>query len=67
MNDQSIIHIALTYLVVINVVTFFVYAIDKAASKPGQNQARLSFAVREQARPKVKWKAKTRKKGEVLR
>ena len=29
MNDQSIIHIALTYLVVINVVTFFVYGIDK--------------------------------------
>ena len=28
MNDQTIIHIALTYLAVINVVTFFVYGID---------------------------------------
>ena len=33
MNDQSIIHIALTYLAVINVVTFFVYGIDKWKAK----------------------------------
>ena len=33
MSDQSIIHIALTYLVVINVVTFFVYGIDKWKAK----------------------------------
>ena len=71
MNDISLLHIALIYLAVIrssfarllpkgrkNVVTFFVYGIDKAASKRGQGQARLSYAEREQARPKVKWKAK---------
>ena len=61
MSDQSIIHIALIYLAVINVVTFFVYGIDKAASKRGQSQTRLSSAEREQARPKVKWKAKKSK------
>ena len=33
MNDQSIIHIALTYLAVINVVTFFVNGIDKWKAK----------------------------------
>ena len=33
MSDQNIIHIALTYLVVINVVTFFVYGIDKWKAK----------------------------------
>jgi len=33
MSDQSIIHIALTYLVVINVVVFFVYGIDKWKAK----------------------------------
>ena len=33
MSDQSIIHIALTYLAVINVVTFFVYGIDKWKAK----------------------------------
>ena len=33
MSDQSIIHIALTYLVVINIVTFFVYGIDKWKAK----------------------------------
>ena len=48
----------LYYLIVINVVTFLVYGIDKAASKRGQSQTRLSYAEREQARPKVKWKAK---------
>ena len=29
MNDQNYLHIALIYLVIINVVTFFVYGIDK--------------------------------------
>jgi len=48
----------LYYLIVINVVTFTVYGIDKAASKRGQSQTRLSYAEREQARPKVKLKAK---------
>lgn len=33
MSDQSIIHIALTYLAVINVMTFFVYGIDKWKAK----------------------------------
>ncbi len=60
-------HVVLIYLAVIrsnlfacqikNVVTFFMYGIDKAASKRGQNQTRLSFAEREQARTKSKWKA----------
>ena len=48
----------LYYLIVINIVTFLVYGIDKAASKRGQSQTRLSYAKRKQARPKVKWKAK---------
>jgi uncharacterized membrane protein YsdA (DUF1294 family) len=61
MNDISLLYIALVYLAVINVVTFFVYGIDKAASKRGQSQTRLSYAEREQARPKVKWKAKKSK------
>jgi uncharacterized membrane protein YsdA (DUF1294 family) len=49
------IKILLYYLIAINVVTFFVYGIDKfkAASKRGQSQARLSFAERKQFRPKV--------------
>lgn len=33
MNDLNIMHIALVYLVVINVVTFFVYGIDKRKAK----------------------------------
>lgn len=33
MSDQSIIHFALTYLAVINVMTFFVYGIDKWKAK----------------------------------
>ena len=33
MNDQSYLHIALIYLAVINVVTFFVYGIDKWKAK----------------------------------
>ena len=45
-------------LIVLNIVTFLVYGIDKAASKRGQSQTRLSYAERKQARPKVKWKAK---------
>ena len=48
----------LYYLIVSNIVTFLVYGIDKAASKRGQSQTRLSYAERKQARPKVKWKAK---------
>ena len=50
----------LYYLIVINVVTFLVYGIDKwkAVNQRGQNQTRLSYAERKQARPKVKWKAK---------
>ena len=45
------------YLLAINVVTFFVYGIDKAASKRGQSQTRLSYAERKQSRTKSKWKA----------
>ena len=33
MNDQSYLHIVLIYLAVINVVTFFVYGIDKWKAK----------------------------------
>ena len=33
MNDQSYLHIALIYLAVINVVTFFMYGIDKWKAK----------------------------------
>ena len=33
MNDQSLLHIALIYLAVINVVTFFMYGIDKWKAK----------------------------------
>jgi len=61
MNDQSLLHIALIYLAAINVVTFLMYGVDKAASKRGQSQARLSYAEREQARTKSKWKAKKSK------
>ena len=50
----------LYYLIVINVVTFLVYGIDKwkAVSQRGQSQTRMSYAERKQARPKVKLKAK---------
>jgi len=48
----------LHFLIVINVVTFLVYGIDKAASKRGQSQTRLSYAERKQARPKVKYTKK---------
>ena len=33
MNDQNYLHIALIYLVIINVVTFFMYGIDKWKAK----------------------------------
>jgi len=33
MNDQSLLHIALIYLVIINVATFFMYGIDKWKAK----------------------------------
>ena len=33
MNDHSLLHIALIYLAVINVVTFFIYGIDKWKAK----------------------------------
>ena len=46
----------LYYLIVITIVTFLVYGIDKAASKRGQSQTRLSYAERKQPRPKVKAK-----------
>ena len=48
----------LYYLIVINVVTFLVYGIDKwkAVNQRGQNQTRLSYAERKQPRPKVKAK-----------
>ena len=48
--------IALIYLALINVVTFFTYGVDKskAASKRGQVQTGLSHAERKQARTKFK-------------
>ena len=53
-------NVLLYYLTTINVVTFLVYGCDKvmAVSQRGQSQTRLSYAEREQARPKVKLKAK---------
>ena len=36
MNDISLLHIALIYLAVVNVVTFFVYGIDKWRSTSGR-------------------------------
>ena len=33
MNDHSLLHIALIYLAVVNVVTFFIYGIDKWKAK----------------------------------
>jgi len=33
MNTQNVLHLALIYLVIINVVTFFVYGIDKWKAK----------------------------------
>ena len=61
MKDLSLLHIALIYLAVINVVTFFMYGVDKAASKRGQSRTCSSYAECEQARTKSKWKAKKSK------
>ena len=46
------------YLIVLNIVTFFVYGIDKwkAVSQRGQSQTRLCSAERKQARTKSKAK-----------
>ena len=54
MKDLSLLHIFLIYLAVVNVVTFFMYGIDKAASKRGQSRTCSSYAEREQARTKSK-------------
>ena len=51
MNDQSYLHIALIYLAVINVVTFFMYGIDKWRSTSG----RLLPTGRKKAK-KSKWR-----------
>ena len=71
MTSLNLLHIALIYLAVIrssllallamNVVTFFMYGIDKVASKRGQSRTRSSYAECEQARAKSKWKAKKSK------
>ena len=61
MIPLKLLHITLIYLVVINVVTFFMYGIDKAASKRGQSQTRLSYAEHEQTRTKSKLRAKKSK------
>lgn len=49
MNDHSYLHIALLYLAVINVVTFFMYGIDKWKAKKSKWRIRetalLGFAV----------------------
>ena len=46
------------YLIALNIVTFFVYGIDKwkAVSQRGQSQTHLSYAERKQARTKSKAK-----------
>ena len=51
MNDHSYLHIALIYLAVINVVTFFMYGIDKWRSTSG----RLLPTGRKKAK-KSKWR-----------
>ena len=40
MNDHSYLHIALIYLAVINVVTFFMYGIDKWKAKKSKSRIR---------------------------
>ena len=57
----------LYYLIVINVVTFLVYGIDKwkAVNQRGQSQTRLSYAERKQARTKSKAKQGNRRISEV--
>lgn len=46
------------HFIALNIVTFFVYGIDKwkAVSQRGQSQTRLSYAERKQARTKSKAK-----------
>jgi uncharacterized membrane protein YsdA (DUF1294 family) len=58
MKDLNILHIVLIYLGIINVVTFFMYGIDKwkAVSQREKGQTRLNSAERKQLRPKVKAK-----------
>ena len=43
MKDLSLLHIVLTYLAVINVVTFFMYGIDKRKAK--RSKWRISEAT----------------------
>ena len=52
----------LYYLIVINVVSFLVYGIDKwkAVNQRGQSQTRLSYAERKQPRPKPRPKVKAK-------
>ena len=52
------IKILVVFLLVINVVTFFVYGMDKAASKRGQSQKHFGSAERKQFRTKSNRKAK---------
>ena len=52
------IKILVVFLLVINVVTFFVYGTDKAASKRGQSQKHFGSAERKQFRTKSNRKAK---------
>ncbi len=55
MKDLNLQYIVLIYLVIINVVTFFMYGIDKwkAVSQREQSQTRLNFAERKRLRPKA--------------
>jgi len=55
MKELSLLHIALIYLVIINVVTFFMYGIDKwkAVSQRGQSKTRLSLAERKYGLPLI--------------
>ena len=62
MNELSLLHIILFYLVIINVATFFVYGIDKAASKRVPSHTQLNYAERELVREKSKRKAKKPKR-----
>ena len=40
MNDQNYLHIALIYLIIINVVTFFMFGIDKWKAKKSKRRIR---------------------------
>lgn len=55
---NSYITYIIIFLLALNIITFFVYGIDKwkAASKRGKSQTRLNFSERKQTRPKVKAK-----------